>query len=149
MRRAAPLVVLLGGTAAFAALSMGEDAEPRTAAAEQASMRTVHGSAVGEFKEGEAPQETAMQIIQMAVENNTYKAFTELGVGEDTDVLEILEDLPVYNQANEALDMAGSDVLPDAGDKLMIELDVTVDNNKHVSYEVTDAKIIDIENNRE
>ena len=59
-------------------------------------------------------------------------------------VAEQLESVPVFEQAGKALDMAGyNDVLPDAGDELQISLDVNVGDDNDVSYEVSDAKIID------
>lgn len=148
-RVVAPTVVILGSTAAVAALhsSSSADREPQAEIPKQA---VEHVVITGEFKEGETPQETAMHLIKMAVENGTYKAFSRVGVSEDTDVLEAVGSLPVFDQATEALNEAGyGDVLPDAGDKLKLGLDVTADDEENLSYEVTDAEIIDLPNNQQ
>jgi hypothetical protein len=141
-----PTTVVLGGVATV--MAMNGSAE-KTSAPESPEQVTVHVDFNGEFEEGVALQETVMNSIKMAVENAAYKGFSELGVSEDTDVIKIVNEVPVYDAANEALEMGDNGELPDPGDPFTGEGNVTVDKDKNVSFEVTDAEIIDIPNNQQ
>ncbi len=93
----------------------------------------------------------AERAIEKAVRKAVEASLDIMSPVRTADIDKLIKELPVFNQANEALDMAGYDeVVPDVGDQLELAVEVTVDSNmEDVSYEVTDAKIIDLPNNQE
>ena len=95
-------------------------------------------------------QGTAERAIKNAVEKGIEQIEIKSTEFDNIDVSKVIEDLPVHDQAAEALDTAGyGKVLPESGDELVIEVAVTADSTGAVSYEVTDAKINDFVNNQE
>lgn len=112
---------------------------------------TATAQAAGEFDSTSDGQGVAEGVIKEAVE----KALTQMNSSSDKDVAKldihkVVENLPVYDQAAGALEMSGYDeILPDQGDVLKVSVDVSLDADQDVSYDVTDAVIEDKSNNQE
>lgn len=140
----APVAVSVGlGAAAYHAASE-KDIKPETT---PVATVTVHAAGKFEGSDSDWGQGTAERVIKSAVE----KALANIsGARNDAslDVRKVIETLPVYDEASTALDMAGYDeVLPDRGDVLSVGVEVSLDPDNNISYEVTDAEIEDIPNN--
>ncbi|MES2876205.1 MAG: hypothetical protein V4678_01920 [Patescibacteria group bacterium] len=151
-RRFLPVAILAGGASVLGAEMLTTDNEPSHEAHAEV---TVPAFASAEFNgsEGDWGHGTAENIILYALGEGASKAFAAVQLEGEApktpdDVVKAVENLPVYDQANEALEMAGyNEIVPDDGDKLTIEIAVTADSSGDVSYEVVDAVIEDIKNN--
>lgn len=88
----------------------------------------------------------ANQLIKLDLEQ-AAKGISVAG----TDVTDTVKNMPRYNAANEALDMAGynTKVIPDAGDKLEVCVAVTAKSDNTASYKVISSEITDLPNNQE
>lgn len=138
----------VGGAFAHNALS-GEEKEPETKAE-----AIVNVTAVSQFEGADSGwgHSTAERAITEAVHEGAATAFESIDNGElefaDGELEEIIEALPVYDEAYDVLDMAGyNEIIPDEGDKLHIDVEVTANTDKEVSYVVKHAEIQDLPNN--
>lgn len=83
-------------------------------------------------------------------------AHTQIGEGIQADMLEekinaTVAGLLTHEGVEQALEMAKESYtgIPDLGDKLVFQVNVNVDSEDQISYEVVGAKINDISNNQE
>jgi|GEM_PF-5978654 hypothetical protein len=84
---------------------------------------------------------------ERAIEAALAAATAHLSVN-NIDFTEKINELPTYDNASKAVEMALEDgAIPDKGDKLRVDIEVTEDSDKNISYVVTDAELIDISNN--
>lgn len=151
-RLIAPVALIAAGGAVAYGTSDGSSPETQEHAEAYASA-TVRAEQIVEFG-GDSDtwgHDTAERAIKLAVKEglNHVGASTSNSPFESLDIKKLIDELPVYEQADKALEMAGyGEVLPDVGDKLAVEVDVTVDSNHALTYEVIDADIKDLPNNQ-
>lgn len=133
-------VAAIGLTAAAAASLGGEKEEqPAVVASVSVDAADTIGRSASGWEHGAA---------ERAIEKGLEQAAASLKV-EGVDFTEEFAELPTYDNAMEAVEMAREDgLIADKGDKMKVSIDVTADSNDNVSYEVTDAEIIDIPNNQ-
>lgn len=161
LRRAVPITLLLGAGGAVG-IDRLNDADDSHEAHGFAMNAKVAAQASGKFggSESDWGNGTAEDLIRKAVHEGAAHALanistgTEQGGAADYDLQAIIDALPVYDQANQALEMADyTSVTPDKGDLLAVSVAVNTewngDSKPVVTYEVTDAKIEDIENNQQ
>ncbi|MCB9819814.1 hypothetical protein H6796_00690 [Candidatus Nomurabacteria bacterium] len=87
-----------------------------------------------------------------AIENAQGKALESLDMPADA-----AEGLPIYNNANKAVELADKGVVPDVGDKIKVCVEVdadgdgdgSTDGDAGISVEVKSAEIIDLKNNQD
>lgn len=130
----------LGVTAAHA---MSNDREKTHEAGTNASVSANATETIG----GEASGFTQGAAVR-AIENALKDANSRLSV-DGIDFTKKISELSTYDSASKAVGMALEDgVIPDIDDKLRVDIEVTEDSDKNVSYVVTDAELIDIANNQ-
>lgn len=149
LRRFLPVVLVAGGAAAYGVSELqSNDKESPEASGEMtahvmARATTAFGGAESDWGHG-----TAERLIREALSRGVPLAFSKMNTTKDMsseEIDEIVEELPVFEQADEALEIAGyDDIVPDVGDKMTVTIDVTADSSEHVSYEVTAAQIEDV-----
>lgn len=155
LRRAVPLALLVSGGAAVGTELINDSPEAQVSAR---AMATAHAS--GEFggSESDWGHGTAETLIKEAVYEGAVHAYAKIVVNHDNetevDLAEIVESLPVYDQASDALEMAGyTEVTPDRGDVFDVNVEVVAERNgtkdPTITYVVTGASIKDIENNQQ
>ncbi len=116
---------------------------------------TTNTVAVSEFGGAEDGWEhgSAQDALKAALTRGVIAAYEKIDVNadgqadvSDDEIEQIIDQLPTYDQANDALKMAKEEnsVIPDRDDEILVEVEVTADSDKHVSYEITDAKINDL-----
>ncbi len=111
----------------------------------EATATTQFGGGASDWEHG-----TATRAIQEAVNEAAATALAEAGAPANTNIEEIVSTLPVYDQANLALEMANQDgIVPDTGDKFIVSVEVKADSDKNISYEVVGAEIKDLPNNQQ
>lgn len=135
------VAVGLGATAAHAMSNDKEKAheEGTSVSISVTATETIGGEASG-FTQGAAVR---------AIEKSLAEANAPLSVG-DTDFTEKISELPTYDEASKAVELALKDgIIPDKGDKMRVTVRVDEDANKNVSYSVIDAEVIDIANNQD
>ncbi|MBC7512118.1 hypothetical protein H7142_00440 [Candidatus Saccharibacteria bacterium] len=143
-----PVALLAAGASAYGANELLSDND--TPKAEATVL--VHASAKFEGGEEGWGHKTAQNLILYAVGKGAMQTSvsTMETAADPSSVAEMAESLPVYDQATEALEMAHyNDVVPDVGDILTIEVEVTTNSDQNVSYEVVSAEIKDISNNQD
>lgn len=152
-RRFAPVALLAAGAATFGAVehSGPDEHDKREAVAEATAM--VHTESMVKFGGSESGwgHGAAEKAIHVAVKEGLTKVgvMTDDVSSEKLDIEKVVSELPVYEQAELVLEMAGyENVSPDEGDVLVVGVDVTLDTEDGVSYEVTDAHIEDLHNNQ-
>lgn len=132
-------VIGLGVTAANLATE-NKEKHPTVLASVSVSVSEVVGGSDSDWEHGAA---------ERAIQKGLGLAAERLDVNR-IDFTEMIDELPIYDNAMKAVEMAHEDgVTPDKGDKLSVSIEVTEDSEKNISYEVTDATIIDISNNQE
>ena len=148
-RRFVPLALLASGAAVYgAAETAGHDDRHENLAE---ATTTAHATVELGGADSGWGHTAAEKAIQRAVaEGLTHVAVETPDTPADKlDIDAVIADLPVYAQADKALEMAGYDTaLPDKGDVLSVDVEVTLDADHAVSYEVTDAHITDLPNNQ-
>jgi hypothetical protein len=150
VRRFLPLAfVAAGGSVGYGAAEASSP-EHRSEAVAEAST-SVHTSKTVELGNAETGwgYGAAERAIQSALIDglNHIDVLTPETPEEPVDIGAVVADLPVYEQANEALEMAGYDqALADSKDTLTVELDVKLTDDHTVTYEVTGATITDTPN---
>lgn len=111
-------------------------------ASEKTSVASARAKSTVEFGSDDTGwgQTAAVKAVRGAI----LEASTSLAESTDIDMGAVM-DLPVYEQATEALELAGYDeVLPDAGDTFTVRVKVSADEQGDVSYKILDASIKDI-----
>ena len=157
LRRAVPLALLAGGVSAYGVSQVASaDKDTRPEAYAQV---TAAATAVGEFggSESDWGHGTAESLLKKALAEGVVHAYAGMdmdGNGKadlsDEELESIIDELPTYEQADQLLEDARyNEIMPDKGDRLLVEVKVTADSDKHVSYEVVDAKIQDVANNQQ
>lgn len=164
LRRAVPLALITAGVAgggAYAGYEALHDDPKKAEKTEAYAQATSHATGKAEIGGSDSgwTHGAAERALQEAIYDGAVNAFANIQTTTDAkgvefaitteEIKSIVEALPVYNQANQALDFTDSKAVPDPGDKLLIEVEVTADTDKHVEYEVVDAAIEDIPNNQE
>ena len=155
-------MLTVGGIATVDHLASEPDNQVKgTAEAHAAAWVRVTSVGSSEFggSESDWGHGAAENLIRKAVYEGAVNAYVSVSAGsavettEDVDLREIVDALPVYDQATELLEMAGyNEVTPDEGDILKAIVDVTVEQETGskpvVTYQVTNATIEDITNNQ-
>lgn len=131
------------------------------ASAENNNVRPEHGPApITAFGHGEEPigrsesgwiDGAATRAVEQALKEGIEKALSKAGMdGSASSVQKIIDDLPTYTNVGKAIEKAGedNDFVPDPGDLFTVDLEVTA-AGEDISYEITDATIIDIPNNQQ
>ena len=150
VRRFVPLALVASGAGVGYGLSQGEH-EPRAESYPAASVSVRTAVELGNSETGWG-HGAAEKAIHLALRESLQKiaVLESDGSGEPLDIDEVLAELPVYDQAEAALEMAHYDeMLPDAGDTLSVELTTTLDSKDKAAYEITDAQINDLKNNQD
>lgn len=150
-RRFLPIALLAGGATAFGIAETSSDEKPEKEQAYSITVQTYAEMELGGSDEGWG-HGAAENLIRRNLANGVAKALSRQAEYEsdpDDHVVEIVESVPVYEQADLALKKAHyQDVAPDEGDKLSIQMNVTLDPDNKVSYEIVEAEIEDISNNQ-
>lgn len=167
-RMVVPIALLGAGSVLATTASRGENQDDESTAGKasasasaSATMLTTGTETFGGSDTGWG-QGTAESAIEEAVEDGIDETAGKVTVGavpdmantEQEPILEIDEDM-LMKQGQKALEIAGySDILPDVGDELKVDVQVTrtVDNDEDtpgLSFEVVDAEIVDNKNNQE
>lgn len=156
-RRLLPAVLVAGGVGGYAAhegLSADNETHPEVATASASATVSVETQVeFGGSDEGWGHGAAEKAIRESLVTGLTHMSIEVSPDHEKTpelDIQHVIETIPIYDEAEAVLKMAGyGDTLPDAGDKLVVDMEVTLDDDNKVSYEVKDAEIIDLSNNQQ
>lgn len=154
LRRALPFMLLMSGGSAGVYAVNGEAPE------KQRNMEAPATATTTTYVEGEfgGSEEgwgigSAQNLIKTGLFEGAVTAYSQLATENNDftisqeEVEDIVQKQPTYEQAGELLTEAGyKDIMPEAGDVLGATLEVTVDTNKTITYEVVDANIEDLPN---
>jgi hypothetical protein len=148
-RRFLPVALLAGGAVGVGVHEITKDNPENDAFFAKATVSVQTSEEFGGSDEGWG-QGTAERAIKEAVEKGIERIDIKSTEFDNIDIPQVVEELPVLEQAAEVLETAGyNEVVPDPGDELNVEVAVTADSTGDVSYEVTNAKITDITNNNQ
>ncbi|HEY0965647.1 MAG TPA: hypothetical protein VGE13_04155 [Candidatus Saccharimonadales bacterium] len=142
------IVASVVGGVALAAIASPDSPEKAPYVEVSAS---AHGEDVIGRSESGWIEGAATRAVEEALEKGIAKVLAESGIdGGASSVQAIMKDLPTYTKVGDAIEKAGDDkdFIPDSGDKFAVDLEVTA-AGKDISYEVTDAYIVDLPNNQQ
>lgn len=117
-------------------------------ASEKASIASARAKSTVEFggEDDGWGQEAATKAVRGAI----LEASTSLAAQVPNIDMEQVTELPTYDQATEALEIADyEEITPDEGDTLTVRVKVSASESGDVSYKVLDAKINDKPNNQD
>lgn len=145
-RRLAPIALLTAGVAGAGYNTLSESShgshEPETSSSVIATGVSEFGGEASGWEHG-----AATRAIESAVTEGAESLLQENGTTSD-EIETIVDELPTYDQANVALDLAGGDIYPDKNDQMHVTVEVESDKDGNISYDVTDASIVDLPNNK-